>query len=252
MSGLSIDHGGAIAVDTGQLREVALRLQSLGSIALEAQRAAQRAMDAFWLVPWSDLAAAAASAERVATALGTITVRIDESAVDTLLMADAYDVVELRAQVDALTHTDAAAAAAVTRRLDHLLASDERLAPLADAAEREWKSRRFRGLGEQFDAGGLLPPIFLAGAFVGMASGLGKVRPGMILRGSADPVRLAAVKSSPVASAPAGFADALHRLPGARGAQVAVEKYTMPGGSARYVAYVSGSRTMSLGDAGGA
>ena len=79
-----------------------------------------------------------------------------------------------------------------------------------------------------------------AGALVGVASGLGKVRPGMVLSGVTDPVRVTPVKTT-TPNAPTGLAAAFRRVPGAS-AQVAVEKYTMVGGATRYVAYIAGTR----------
>ncbi|MGH3691245.1 MAG: hypothetical protein ACRDT7_13895, partial [Microbacterium sp.] len=76
-------------------------------------------------------------------------------------------------------------------------------------------------------------------ALVGIATGLGKIRPGMVLKGTADPVQVTPVKST-TPSAPQSLASALRRMPGA-GAQVAVEKYTMAGSATRYVAYVGGT-----------
>ena len=48
-----------------------------------------------------------------------------------------------------------------------------------------------------------------------------------------------------------GLASAFRRMPSAGGAQLAIEKYTVPGESPRYVVYVSGSRSMSLREGGG-
>jgi hypothetical protein len=113
-----------------------------------------------------------------------------------------------------------------------------------------WLLRRFRGLGDQFDLGGLLPPVFLTGALIGTTSGMAKVREGMVLGGRPDPVIVQPVATSRP-SAPADLRAALGRLPHARGAQVAVERYTMPDGARRYVAYLGGTRNSSPFQAGG-
>ncbi|MBP3976764.1 hypothetical protein [Microbacterium sp. BLY] len=251
MSGLSIDHGGAIAVDTGQLRDLATRVRGLLPSSTAAEDAVARAEAVLSAGAWSDLFPIAWSLRAAVAALGELVTDIEAAAADLLLTAEVYDVVELRAQAQVLAQTDAAAAAAREARLRRLLAADERLGPLADALERRAQDRRFRGLDDQFDAGGLLPPLFSAGAVVGMTSGLGRVRPGMTLSGTADPVRVGVVASSRPNSAPSGLAGALRRMPASAGAQVAVERYTMPGGATRYVAYLGGSRSMAPGDAGG-
>ena len=251
MSGLSIDHGGVIAVDTTQLRDLAARVQAVVPVIAEAEGAAGRAEALLASAAWTDLAPAAWSLRSAAMSVEALTAGIDEAAADLLLMAEVYEVVELRARAEVLTRTDAAAAVAVEARLRQLLAADERLAPLADAQERIAGERRFRGLGDQYDAGGLLPPMFLGGAVVGTTSGLGHVRPGMVLGVTADPVRVSAASRSRPAGAPSGLASAFRRMPSDGGAQVAIEKYTVPGESPRYVAYVSGSRSMSLREGGG-
>jgi len=251
VSGLSIDHGGAIAVDTTQLRELAARVRGVVPVCAEVEGSVGRVEALLGSAAWTPLASAAWSLRSAVRALETLTVRVEETAADLDLMAEVYEVVELRAQREALSHTDAMAAAAVEARLRQLLAADERLAPLADSQERTADERRFRGLGDQFDAGGLLPPMFLGGAVVGVTSGLGRVRPGMVLGASADPVHISAASHSRPAGAPSGLASAFRRMPSAGGAQVAIEKYTVPGESPRYVAYVSGSRSMSLREGGG-
>lgn len=251
MSGLSIDHGGAVAVDTAQLRDLAARVRGVLPVLTEAEEAVGRAAALLSSACWTDLYPAAWSLRSVATALAALTDTVERTAADVLLTAETYEVVELRAEAEALSHTDAAAAAAVEARLGRLLAADERLAPLADALERQAKGRRFRGLVDQFDPGGLLAPLFASGAVVGMTSGLGRVEPEMTLGGPADRVGVAVAATARPDGAPSGLAGAFRRMPAATGAQVAVEKYTMPGAAARYVAYLSGSRSMSLREAGG-
>lgn len=251
MSGLNIDHGGAIAVDTTQLRELAERVRGVVPVCAEVEESVERVEALLGSAAWTPLASAAWSLRSAVMAVQTLTARVHETAADLDLMAEVYEIVELRARAEALSHTDAAAAAAVEARLRLLLAADERLAPLADLQERTADERRFRGLGDQFDAGGLLPPMFLGGAVVGVTSGLGRVRPGMALGATADPVRVSAASHSRPAGAPSGLASAFRRMPSAGGAQVAIEKYTVPGESPRYVAYLSGSRSMSLREGGG-
>ncbi|MFJ6533052.1 hypothetical protein [Microbacterium sp. NPDC091662] len=248
--GLSIDHGGAIAVDTEQLRDLGARMRSVMSEYERAREAVRRACTLISSAPDAasriDVGALQRSGERI----GELRAEIENAATGTLVMADAFEVVELRAKAEALALTDAAAASTVQARADDLVAHDERIGTMAAWLVAGWKERRFDGLGEQYDLAGALPPLFLAGAMVGVASGLGRVRPGMTLTGKADPVQVTPVRSTSP-TAPRDSAAALRRMPGA-GAQVAVEKYTMAGGATRYVAYVSGTRSSLPWQAGGA
>ncbi|QYG12479.1 MULTISPECIES: hypothetical protein [Microbacterium] len=237
---LEIDHGGAIAVDTEQLREVGARLCTVASRFAEAREAVGRAQallsSSAQADPQVDLGALRRSGERV----GMLGAEIENAGTGTLLMADAFEVVELRAQAEALALTDAAAANEAQARADEMVEADTRLGTMADWLVAGWKRQRFDGLGDQYDPDGPLPSVFVAGALVGVVSGLGKVRPGMVLSGVTDPMRVTPVKTT-TPNAPTGLAAAFRRVPGAT-AQVAVEKYTMVGGAPRYVAYIAGTR----------
>ncbi|PRB18548.1 hypothetical protein [Microbacterium sp. MYb62] len=236
---LEIDHGGAIAVDTEQLRELGARLRRLAWRYEEAREAIDRALALVSSSAETALHVDVGALQRSGERLGALQAEIENACTGTLLMADAFEVVELRARAELLALTDAAASDAARVRLDTLIADDERLGTMADWLTAHWEEHRFDGLDEQYDLGGALSPLFAAGVLVGVGSGLGKVRPGLTLKGTADPVRVTPVKSS-TPSAPQGSAAALRRMPGA-GAQVAVEKYTMAGGATRYVAYISGT-----------
>ncbi|WP_226534043.1 hypothetical protein [Microbacterium paraoxydans] len=240
MSGLEIGHGGAIAVDTGQLRDLGSRLRGVAERYEETRAAVLRAQEAILSAPAAcpevDVNALGVSVER----LGALRAELDDACVGTELMADAFEVVELRAEVEALALTDAAAAAVAEARLAQLVSGDERVGVMAAWLVEDWEDRRFQGVGRQFDAGGLLSPLFFAGAFIGVTTGLGAVGTGAPLKGQADPVRVTAVKASTPA-APQDLAGALRRMPSAT-AQVAVEKYTMSDGATRYVTYISGTR----------
>lgn len=166
-------------------------------------------------------------------------------------MADAFEIVELRAQAEALALSDSAAADALFARIDRMVASDERVGTMADWLVAGWKEERFEGLGSQWDAGGLLPPFFLAGALIGVTAGRGKVLPGMRLTGGSEPVRVTPVKSSTPSGPPTSLAGALGRMPSTPGAQIAVEKSTMADGSTAYTAYVVGTQVASPAKAGG-
>lgn len=240
MSGLEIGHGGAIAVDTGQLRDVGSRMRGVAERYEDARSAVVRAQEVILSAPAAcpqvDVNALAASAER----LGALGVELLDACIGTELMADAFEVVELRAEIEALALTDAAAAAAAEARLEQLVSGDERVGAMAEWLVAGWEDRRFHGTGRQFDAGGLLSPLFLAGAFIGVATGLGAVVAGAPLKGRPDPIRVTPVKASTPA-APQNLAGALRRMPSST-AQVAVEKYTMADGGTRFVTYIAGTR----------
>jgi hypothetical protein len=245
---LDIRHGGAIAVDTDALRDVGMRLAAVGVRFDDAHAAITRAHAVVIADPalvTVDAAALSAAGGRAA-ALG---VECADAAARTALMADAFELVELRAQAQAMGTADTAEAAALQRRIERLIASDDRVARIADRLVAEWKDGRFEGLGDQYDLGGLVAPLFWGGPLAGTVLGLGKVRPGMTLRGVADPVTVTAVRTSTPTGAPTSLADALRRFPTAAGAQVKVEQLVMADGSKRYIAYVKGSQSVALGGA---
>jgi hypothetical protein len=252
MSGeLEIDHGGAIAVDTEQLRAVAARVAALATPFEEARAAVRRALDV--IVCNLSLAAEVGTDVLFGSVARIDRLRADAEAagVNTLLMADAFEVIELRAEAEALALTDAAASAAVLARVDGMLASDARLRPMVDQLIAQWAWERFEGLGTQWNMGGLLPPIFLLGAIVGMFAGVGVVQPGTTLKGLADPVTLQSVKTSTPAGGPSTLRGSLERMPKDPSAQVAVEKLTFADGSTKFMVYLKGTQNFALQDAGG-
>lgn len=252
MSGeLEIDHGGVIAVDSDQLRDVGQRVMALASMYADARASIERAHDIISGLPTLGghvyLDGLRVNGQRAEE----LRVDAEKAGAATLLTADVFHVVELRMRADALELTDAAAAAALHARVDRLLAADARLGPIADDLFAEWEAERFEGLGSQWDVGGLLAPFFTLGALVGVASRHGLMLPGRPLTGTADPVKVTPVKSSHPSSPLASAEGALKRMPTAPGAQVAVEKYTMPGGGVRYVAYLKGTQNFLPWEAGG-
>ncbi|CAH0203327.1 hypothetical protein SRABI76_02073 [Microbacterium oxydans] len=244
---LDIRHGGAIAVDTEALRDVGHRLAMLATRLEDARAAVRRAhgfiVDADGFEGAVDLAALAAGGERI----GGVCEQTRDAGAGTLLMADVYEVVELRAEADSLRLVGGAAADAVQARLDRLLASDPRLDGMSEWLIADWKDRRFEGLDSQFDPGGLMAPFLMGGASAAVLSGLGTLRPGARLRGTADAVSVAAVRTSTPDGPPTSLAGAFARLPTAPGAQVKVERYTLPDGSRQFIAYVKGSQSLAVG-----
>lgn len=250
MSGLDIEHGGVIAVDTEQLRDVGSRIRTVVMQCEEARTAIVRAgallASAPEAAPQVDIGALHRSGEGVEA----LRVELDDARAGTLLMADAFEVVELRAQAEALTLADAAAARAIQARIDRLIDGDARIGVMADWLVADWAGRRHGGMPEPMGLFGMLPSLLMAGAFAGLTSTLGKVPSGARLTGAADPVRVTPTATSTPAGAPKGVAGALKRMP-STSAQVAVEKYTMPDGATRYVTYVKGTQNSVPWESGG-
>ena len=252
MSGeLEIDHGGAIAVDTEQIRAVGARIAALAIPFEEARAAIRRALDV--------IICTLSLADEVGTdVLRTSAAKIDgmridaeDAGVKTLLMADAFEVVELRAEAEALAVTDAAAAAALLARIDRMLAADARLEPLVDELMAQWRAERFEGLGTQWNLGGLLPPFYLLGALGGLITGVGVVQPEKRLRGESEPLDLAVVKTSTPATGPTTLRGSMERMPQDPSSQVAVEKLTFADGSTKFMVYLKGTQTFAPWDMGG-
>lgn len=241
MSGLEIGHGGVIAVDTQQLRDVGSRMQTVATQCEEARAAIARAGALLASAPEAasqvDIGALHRSGERV----GELRAELEDACAGTLLMADAFEVVELRAEAGALALGDRTGASALRARIHRLLDGDARVGVMADWLVADWAGRRHGGVPEPMGVFGLLPSLLLAGAFAGLTSTLGKVPSGARLTGAADPVRVTPTATSTPAGAPKGVAGALKRMPSSS-AQVAVEKYTMADGATRYVTYVKGTQ----------
>ncbi|MEV7610369.1 hypothetical protein AB0N61_12890 [Microbacterium sp. NPDC089320] len=247
MTGLTIDHGGAISVDPDVLRDVARRIDAVASRCDDAHSAIMRAhriiVDTPGFSAHVDTVGLWSSGEHMAR----LHSQCQESAESTLLMADAYEYVELRAEAEMLMQTDPTAAQRLMRRADRLAATDERVSEMADDLLAHWRATRFEGLTGNAVTPALYDQVFGTAALVGVLSGFGKVLPGETLRGRADPVSVAPVKTSSPAAAPTGLAGALGRMPVTAGAQVAVEKYSFADGSTRFVAYLEGTQSAGAG-----
>lgn len=249
MSGIDIAHGGVISVDPDVLREIARRTDVVTTRFDHARDAIGRAyrviVDTPGFSAQVDTVELWASGERVAR----LHSECRETTSSTLLMADVYEYVELKAEAAMLAQTDPSTARRLVGQADRLAQSDERIPDMAAKLEAQWQLERFTSL-FPFP---LLPlvvgPFFAAALAAGVRSGLGKVTPGETLKGSADPVTVTPVAASTPSAAPGSLAAALKRMPTATGAQAAVEKYTFPDGSTRFVAYVEGTQSGGFGGA---
>ena len=245
---LQITYGGSIAVDTETLRDVGVRL---GPVAARVGQAADAVYTAHrQITDTAGLSSAVSTVElwAVGDRLAALRARIDEIITGTLLMADVYELVELRTEYEALALADPTAAEALLPDILDLEASDERLGPMAAYLQQTWEDQRYDGLDGQFDIATTVTGVNF-GAITSIAAMLGSsavfgTLPGKAkLDGWPDPVKVAPVFTTLPATAPASLADGLRRFPEAEDAQVKVEKYTFEDGTAHYVAYIKGTQS---------
>lgn len=247
---IDLRHGGAISVDTDALRAVAHGLATVALMFATAADAVRRACCAVLsggLAQHVDIAAMWAGASRV----DGLEERTLAAARGSAVMADAYELVELRARLSA-QEAGSAAAIDLQLRIGALIAADPRLDAMAQYLIAAWERDRFAGLDSRLDLAGVVPPlelspVFAAAALAGSLSGFGTVRPGERLTGTADPVRVRPVAVTAPLGPPTSLADAFRRFPSQDGAQVKVERYTMPGGRPRFVLYARGTASALYG-----
>ncbi|CAH0143564.1 MULTISPECIES: hypothetical protein [unclassified Microbacterium] len=253
---LEVTHGGAIAVDPHALRAVADALTALAPRFVDAASAVRRAHGSLVALPTAstsvDTVALWGSADR-AEALHEECRMAGEN---TRLMADVYELVERRAELDALEIQGKAAPGVLSDRIDELVAADPRVLEMEKWLIAGWENGRYEGLDQQFDLVQLLGApvgapagggIFAAVAALGGA-GLGRLAPNATLSGSAGPVSITPVRTSAPIGPPSSIAEALRRFPESPGAQLKVEKYTMSDGSSRFVLYSRGTQPSSVID----
>lgn len=243
---LDISSGGVVAVDTETLRSAAGGLRALAGVC-EAVRATldgaadAAAMSGVWIA--MPTAAATDAGDRAA-----------RLARDLEAMAGLYDIVELQAQAQsAAVGGDLVLATKLHAQAVGLMAADPALAGALAGVSVRGALAGPLALNEQYrsmfatsaDLGALA--VLLSGAATVL--GLGTLPRGTRLRGLDTRVhvtRLGPGAGGPVApaaaSAPAGLVQAVDRIP--RGeARVRVERYTMPDGDRRFVAYIGGTVT---------
>lgn len=253
---LEITHGGAIAVDPDALRPVADAMVVLAPKFSDAASALQRAHRYLMNLPTAptrvDIVALRASVAR-AEALHEECATAGEN---TRLMADVYELVERRTELAGLAIQDGARADRLHDRIAELEASDPRMLEMEAWLLAGWKKKRFEGLDEQLDlaaswagpGGGVDLGVFFAMATMIGATGAGRLRPHATLSGSGGPVSVTPAKTGTPLYPPSGLGEAMRRLPDAPGAQLKVEKYTMPNGTHRFVLYSKGTQPSSIVD----
>ncbi|MGB3374696.1 MAG: hypothetical protein WBA87_06105 [Microbacterium sp.] len=276
---VTITSGGAISVDSSALRDIAARLgdvtRHLGDAGDQLRRALAELSDA----PDVQRRVGDAGISACLECLADLARQIDKASGGTVLMADTFEVVELRAQQEALSIQRPQAAAALQTRIDELLA----LPAVADSVvwtESRWSRERSDAPVDQpLDhslglAGGLLgalsaafSPFALkgAGTVVGgllgakptetvmsigsieaSRRGLGVLPSGAALQGPAPRAGVQQI-STVATTAPVNLTETLSRVPYHGAGQVAVEKFTMKDGSTRFVTYIDGTRTVKPG-----
>lgn len=257
MSGeLEITSGGAISVDPEQMRAVADRMSAVAARLADAGESVRRAhqtLASTWGVPARpDLPALWACGQALVD-------HADELASDargTGIMADAFELADLRSRQEMLSIEHPVEGGRLQGRIDELVASYPELDAMAVSIEAAWEKRSQEGLLDQWlDAVALgamrlvaLAPMRVLTRMLGDATdAAGSVLPGKRVTGGAPPVAVAQVSRSSVGGSATTLTQLVQRLPGGE-AQVAVEKRTHGDGSVSFVAYIDGTR--SLGFAG--
>ncbi|GAA3027465.1 hypothetical protein [Microbacterium dextranolyticum] len=241
---LDIRSGGVVAVDTETLRAAAGRLRIVAGECdgvRDTIEQARRALVAagVWATTWAILPSTAAAGAGD---------RCRRLASDLSSMADTYDVAELSSAASvAESAGDTALAAQLRSRAIAIMSADPSVPLRLAAATLAWRTETVAALAAQYRAPtvpGTMEPwgaealALLATGVIG-AVGLGAVPSGTRLTGHPDPVsvqRLSAGRTT----APTSLAQTVDRIPQGDG-RVRVERYTMPDGGRRYVAYAAGT-----------
>lgn len=276
---ITITSGGAIAVDSPSLRDIATRLCGVAKRLEEARDHLTRARAELAQAPDVERRVGDAGISACLARLSALDRQVDKASKGTALMADTFEVVELRAQQESLGIERPRLALTLQARIDELLA----LPGVADSVvwtESRWMRERPDGPVDQpLDgrlglAGGLIgalsaafAPIGLRGAgmvasgalgakpvetLMGIESavvarrGLGVLPYGTTLQGATPMVTVQQI-SKVITTAPVNLTETISRVPFHSAGQVAIEKFTMKDGSVRFVAYVDGTRTMKPG-----
>lgn len=254
VSELDIRSGGAIAVDTGSLRDAAAALRHLAPSLHELARLAERVQGQVMSAPLAQsialdlpLRGLAGQAQEAEAVPGRLAAQLET-------LATVYDIIELRAEraaaqaagdavhlaaVDAALTAVSAAHPEALARVEGVLRDAVWAGPgelAGQVAEGTW----WMPTGALFAASTALLAYGVAGA------GYGRMDRAPARAGTRAP----SVGVQPVAPrAPvtpvASLAEAAARIPGAAESRVRVERYTMPDGSAQFAVYIAGTQTLA-------
>lgn len=256
MSGeLEITSGGAISVDPDQMRAVADRMSAVAARLTDAGECVRRAHHTLSSTESGhallDLSGLWAGGQSLADQADELT----SDAVGTGLMADAFELADLRSRHEMLSIEQPAEAERLQERIDELMESCPELDAMAISIATGWEKRAQQGLFDQpLDAfalgamrlSALVPLRLITRMLADTTDAAGSIPPGRRLTGGAPPVAVAQVSRSSVGGSATTLMQLVQRLPGGE-AQVAVEKRTHRDGSVSYVAYVDGTRGMGSG-----
>ncbi|WP_309066052.1 hypothetical protein [Microbacterium sp.] len=270
---LEITSGGAIAVDSGVVRDIGRRMEAVGRQLEEAADLLRRAGHA---VGQTSTVARRVDTGALAACAGRLSERaaeVADNARGTAVMADTFELVELRAEQQALSVHSPHAALALQERIDELVRADPGIEDRVVMLTEEWEKHRFDGLENQgWDlwalAAGILWPLLpvrvfpvgsvlagkpVAGFLQRLAAAADALQRGVLprgtrLQGPPPPVQMAMTGTGTAAPA-RSLKDSLQRIPSGRTGQVVVEKYTTRDGATRFVTYIDGTRTALLGTA---
>lgn len=267
---VEIRSGGAIAVDPDAMRAAAGRMHAVCDTldrAVAAIARARQAIDGSTLPMKGDFSGLAV----VQGGLGEQAEKLAAAAAASHLMADAFELAELRARQQMLGVGSPVTAAGLQLRIDELAASGWPVTMLAGFFAAGWEGDRYDGtrmpwevalLGDAapvaWGAQALSPMLATIGASLNIAfpavqrqlmavvNGLGRgvIPPGTRLspNGRATPTIVRQLPVPQTATAPKTLKDALQRVPATSPAQVRIEKYTMSDGSRRFRIYLDGTQ----------
>ncbi|MFE6996581.1 hypothetical protein ACFVAE_11530 [Microbacterium sp. NPDC057659] len=266
---LQIFSGGAIAVNTEDMRAVAVQLDAVGSTLGDAVASLHRAWEAVDAAPTLRTRVDAGSFWDCTTRLDRTRDAGQDYASRVRLMADAFEYADLRARRETL---GVGFPADLQKRLD-LLASDSQVTEEADRWLGIWDGNRYSGGEVAGDAApwasavlpallgsgpggflaGFLPVAIGAGVELVRALGMGAVGPGERLIETGVQVSLERTvnldRSAGPVRPPSGTRAAFERTRENGGdQQIRIDKYTMPDGTTQYQVFIDGTEDKLNGD----
>lgn len=244
---IDISHGGAISVDTETLRALLPRFEAAAGCLADAHIALR---SVGWHVLMDSRLEWSHPVRWMGSAIGNLAEDAHQFAAFVRLMADAYEIVEARAEQE-MAGLTGGWVKALWPTADLLLRAhtNPRAAMLAELLIAQWLRDRRAGFVEQGLIAGPASPLavlllWLAGKQIDEA-GFGRIPAGSTLRGPAPPVTLYHRDLEGVVP-PKGVHDFMSRIPRKIG-QVRVERYTMPDGTNRFAVHIAGTKEV-LGD----